>query len=57
MLLFLSYFYPSLKTTNPKNGHGTVIPLMAQKSKELHLYFKTSKESMFFLGAFPFLSQ
>lgn len=32
MLLFISGFYPSLKTVNPKNGHGNDVLLTGQKS-------------------------
>lgn len=48
VLLFISCFQPSLKTTDPKNGHGSVMLLMSKKSKEPLLYFETSKESMSF---------
>lgn len=34
MLLFISCFYPSLKTVDPRNGHGNDVLLTAQKSKD-----------------------
>lgn len=56
MLLFIYCFYPSLKTADPKNGHGNDVLLTSQKSKDSLLYFETSKESMSFWSAFPFPS-
>lgn len=55
-MLFISCFYPSLKTVNPKNGHGNDVLLATQKNKDSLFCFGTSKESMSFWNAFPFPS-